>query len=373
MQRPRLSHAAHDSRAKAQVRVSPRALSEGLYSRLFETCDLYPIQVPDPAHVDFVPMTYESYHRSTFLDRRIRPAKPLVLRADIERLEATRPAEPPARICFIFHNAYCRSTLLANALAQRPHSLVLREPVSLLQVAQGSVPETRLPLLLSLLGRRNQADDTVFVKASSACNVIAPAMLAVASSARALFVYSGLRPFILAVLRDPTRAQTMRNTMASGSHGPADAAKLGAWWPEHDQINPTLMQDDAQLAAWVWIGRLRALGRLDQCVGPNRIAAIDGNSIAEAPLDALRFVSDTLGAPIEPSVIAEIANSSVWQQDAKAPSQSYDPSVRATELNALACRHETSLNHALDWARSVMNAVPDETMATPRRYCGLPN
>lgn len=373
MQRPRLSHATQESRAKAQVRVSPRALSEDLYSRLFENSDLYPIQVPDPAHIDFVPMTYESYHRSTFLDRRIRPAKPLVLRADIDRLEAARPEGPPAGIGFIFHNAYCRSTLLANALAERPNSLVLREPVSLLQLAQGAVPMTRLPLLLSLLSRRNQAADTVFVKASSACNVIAPAIMAAAPSARALFIYSALRPFILAVLRDPSRAQTMRNTLTSNEPDTDQAAKLGAWWPEPDLAGAPPMQDDAQLAAWVWIGRLRALGRLEQSVGPGRIAAIDGNSIAEAPGQALQHVCDALGAPIEPSVVANIADSSIWQQDAKAPARSYDPGVRATELDALARRHEASLRHALDWARTVMDTVTDDTMATPRRYCGLPS
>ncbi len=352
----------------ARVRPLPR----GRLATLFADATVYPIQFAGPDHIDFVPMTYESYHRSTFLDRRIQPAVPEVFRAEVQAVEAVwANAAPRDGPSLVFHSAYCCSTLLANALSQLPQTLVLKEPVTLLQVALGLVPQSRLPLVQALLSRRDSPSDRVVVKASSACNVLAADLLSAAPNARALFLYSDLRSFLLAVLKDPNRAARMRETLASTDPGVRNFAKLGGWWPEDETPPGPTVLDDARLAAWVWIGRLRAFARMQHIAGPGRVSALDGARVASTPGEALAAATTTLGLAAEPRVLEAILSGDLWQRHAKSPGFAFDRKARDRELADLGTTHRAVVADALDFARTLIARGRDATFAAPRALSGL--
>lgn len=353
------------SAAVRRVSVQVQALPPGQAQQLFADSRLYPIRFPDAEHLDFVPMSYASYHRSTFLDRRIQPAAPEVYRAALRDL-AAHPL-PADDIHYIFHSAYCCSTLLASALSELPGMLVLKEPVTLLQLANGMVPRRQLPLVRALLARRNDPAHWVVVKASSSCSVLGAELLEQAPSARALFLYSDLRSFLLAVVKDPSRAGRMRETLARS--GTCEA--LGAWWPDGAPVADVAALDDASLAAWVWIGRLRAFARMQRQAGPQRVAALDGTRVADAPADALDATLAALALPAAPADRARVLAGDVWRRHAKAPSMAYDRDMRERELGELAAVHRPAIALAEDYAHRLLDNGRDPTFEAPRELAGL--
>jgi hypothetical protein len=355
--RPAPGAAAH------RVTVQARPLSPQRTARLFDDARLYPLRFATNDDIDFVPMTYDSYRQSTFLDRRIRPAAAEVHRAALTDVEAARDAAAaPREIGLIFHSAYCCSTLLASALAHLPRMLVLKEPVTLLQVAVGAVPPARLPLVGALLARRNDATDRVVVKASSNCSVIGTDVLLQAPGSRALFLYSGLEDFVLAVLKDPNRAGRMREILAN----PEAYEALGVWWPASEATPDIPALDDARLAAWVWIGRLRAFARMRKVAGMERIVALDGTRIASAPADALGPAMAALGIAAEPGDIDQVLGGDLWQRHAKTPAVAFDQGARERELAELAANHRPAVTSALDFAYRLLDEGRDPTFEAPR-------
>jgi hypothetical protein len=352
--------------ATRRVTVQARPLSPERTARLFDDARLYPLRFALPDGIDFVPMTYDSYRQSTFLDRRIRPAAAEVHRAPLTQVEAAQAAAaPPGEVGLIFHSAYCCSTLLASAIAHLPRMLVLKEPVTLLQIAVGAAPRTRLPLVRALLARRNDASDRVVIKASSNCSVIGAELLLQAPGSRALFLYSGLEDFVLAVLKDPNRGARLRETLAS----PEAHEALGIWWPASEATPDIPTLDDARLAAWAWIGRLRAFARMRQVAGSDRVLLLDGTRVAAAPAQALPQALQALGIAAEPGDIDQMLGSDLWQRHAKTPSMVFDQRAREQDLAKLAAIHRPAVSSALDFARGLLDAGRDPTFEAPRTLC----
>lgn len=359
---------ANPAAGKTQVKVQVRPLPDAAAARLFDDARLYPIQFAGADRIDLVPMTYETYHRSTFLDRRIQPAMPEVYRASVRAVEAAHAAvktQPAPH--FIFHSAFCCSSLLASALSRLPGTLVLKEPVTLLQVALGATPPSRLALVRDLLARRNQADDQVVIKASSACNVVAADLMAGAPAARAVFLYSSLRSFILAVVKDPGRPSRMRETLGAARPLQADFARIGMWWPDEESAPDIMALDDASLAALVWIGRMRAGARLQQTAGPERVTLLDGGQVAAQPETALTDAVAGLNLSAAATEIDRIVASDLWSRHAKSPALAYDETARKQELAEIAANHRTAVDAALIFAERLMETGTDATFTLARK------
>lgn len=351
-----------------QVKVQVRPLPDAVAARLFDDAKLYPIQFAGADQIDFVPMTYESYHRSTFLDRRIQPAVPEVYRASVQAVEAAhRAAKTHPVPHFVFHSAFCCSSLLASALSRLSGTLVLKEPVTLLQIALGATPPSRLALARDLLARRNRPDDQVLIKTSSACNVIATDLMAGAPASRAVFLYSSLHSFILAVVKDPGRAARMRETLGASRPSQGNFARLGMWWPDHESALDIAALDDASLAALVWIGRMRAGARLQHSAGAGRVALLDGGQVAAAPEAALTHAVAGLGLKAEASEIAAIAASDLWTRHAKSPALAFDETARKQEQAEIAAAHRTAVDVASTFAGQLMDAGRDATFGLARK------
>src|SRR5690349_12255151 len=73
--------------------------------------------------------------RAPFLDRRLEVDWNGALRVDAAAVAAPDVA-PPA---FVFHTAFCCSTLLARALDAPPRVVALKEPLALMSLSQASL------------------------------------------------------------------------------------------------------------------------------------------------------------------------------------------------------------------------------------------
>ena len=106
----------------------------------------------------------------------------------------------PQNVHFIFHTAFCRSTLLVRALNIPGHSIGLSEPPIIADLAAGG--EAARPViapLLGLLARPRQASEAVFVKPTNHANRLIPQLLDAAPNARAILMTNPVEPFLRSV------------------------------------------------------------------------------------------------------------------------------------------------------------------------------
>jgi hypothetical protein len=84
---------------------------------------------------EFVAMNRRSYELSSFMDERLVRASSKRELVRWSKLSAEVPIKSRPRLCFMFHSAYCCSTLFAKCVDWAGKILSYREPQILLEIA----------------------------------------------------------------------------------------------------------------------------------------------------------------------------------------------------------------------------------------------
>lgn len=117
-----------------------------------------------------------------------------------DEVKAMRPRSGPLH--FVFHTAFCRSTLLIRALDSPGLAAGLSEPgvFNSLRNAGEAAAEMIKPVL-DLLSRSHAPGEPVFVKPTNHANMLIPALLAARPDARAVLMTNALPAFLASVAR----------------------------------------------------------------------------------------------------------------------------------------------------------------------------
>lgn len=159
---------------------------------------------PDRDLYHLIPATREELRAATFLtDEQLVGAKSPVATARAATLAAATGLAP---VHFVFHSAFCCSTLLARALDAPGVALTLREPVMLNDLIgwkrRGGLPARvaeGLDHALRLLVQPAAPGEAVVIKPSNLVNPLAAAALALRPEARAILLYAPLRTFLVSI------------------------------------------------------------------------------------------------------------------------------------------------------------------------------
>ncbi len=126
----------------------------------------------------------------------------------IARPEALAEAAAPAPIHFLFHSAFCCSTLLTKAFDIAGTASALSEPAILQDLVgwrhRGGAPAKVGEVLdgsLRLLARPFENGEAVVIKPSNVVNGLAQAMLTIRPQAGAVLMYAPLRAFLASIAR----------------------------------------------------------------------------------------------------------------------------------------------------------------------------
>jgi hypothetical protein len=321
----------------------------------FTRPDIFPLEFGQ-GHIQFVPMTRESYGRSLFTDRgRIVPAATHGWQVPTGQVlaEFERRGIPQPRLFFIFHIAHCGSTLLARAIDVPGRTLVIREPFALRQLAVDAVaanvasdPVTRercLHLATALLGRRYAEDQPVIVKANVPVNFILEPLMALHPESRGILLYADLDDYLLSVLKTPIHRRWVMNV----SSQLADAIRAT---PGLEDTNLTAL-DAPQTAACLWIAQLNRFHRaIAEC---DRLKSLNCRDLFGRPAETLREAMKLAGAPVTPSEAQAIAEGDLFRRHAKDPRRKFDRSARARQMARLAEEMAPELEAARSWAASM--------------------
>ena len=267
----------------------------------------------------------------------------------IKREEALSAQPPQAPVHFIFHSAFCCSTLLARALDVPGAAMGLKEPVILNDIVgwrqRGGDPRRigqALDSVLRLLARPFAQDEAVVVKPSNLCNGLAEAMMALRPDARALLLYAPLPLFLGSVAKKGMwgRLWVRELLVKQLKDGFVD---LG--FSDEDYLGLT----DLQAAAVGWLAQQALFMRMTVRLGAMRVATLDSEILLSAPAETMARLSTHFGLTLDGDRVAAIVAGPAFTRHSKFDG-AFDAQARENEQQNAADIHSDEIQKVSAWA-----------------------
>jgi hypothetical protein len=262
------------------------------------------------------------------------------------------------RCHFIFHSAFCCSTLVARALDIPGSAMGLKEPSILADMAEAALvarspasQRERIARVLALLSRPFGAGEAVVLKPSNVANPIAAEMLAARPEAKALLMVSPLRRFLSSVA-------------AKGLWGRIWARRVHASLARLPQIDPgydereSRLHTDLQVAALLWLHHQAQFARLVQAF-PGRVRTLESDTLLASRSAAMAAIGASFGLVLDAAQVAAIVDGPVFSDDSKRLGKAFDP-ARAARQRDEAGVYGEEVEMVAGWAEAVAKhlAVP---------------
>jgi len=306
----------------------------------------------DPGHdaVHMLPVPRAEHRKAIFLTDEYLPKglEPLVLR----RTDAVRAGPPGAPLHFLFHSAYCCSTLLARAFDRPGWAMGLKEPVILNDIIGwrrrgGKGPDMASVLndTLTLLSRPFAPGEAVIVKPSTAVNGLAPAMMALRPDARAILLYAPLPTYLASIAKKGLDGRLWVRTLLTGM---LDDGLIDLGFSTRDHLG----QSDLQVAAVGWLAHQKLFAQIVERFGAARVRTLDSVTLMADPHAALSAMATLFGLPPDAAVIDAIAKGPAFATHSKSGT-AFDAGNRAAEHRDAAAIHGDEIEKVARWAEAV--------------------
>ena len=256
--------------------------------------------------------------------------------------------DTPAPLHFLFHSAYCASTMLAHALDQPGIATSLSEPVLLNDMVgwrrRGADPRGHGRVMndaLALLGRGFAPGEAAILKPSNIFNPLARGALMLRPHARAILLYAPLRTFLLSVARKGMWCRLWCRELLEGYL--ADGF-VGLGFEARDYFR----QSDLQVAAVGWLAQQQAFAALLDWA-PDRIASLDSEILTRDPVAAVGAAMDHLALAGDRDAIAAHP---ALRRNSKSGA-AFAEGERQRDLAAAEKAHGEEISQVVGWAEAV--------------------
>jgi hypothetical protein len=289
--------------------------------------------------------------REAFLDQRMEGAISDVQDCPVDDLVAQCPDTSEQLPTFVFHSAFCCSTLLARALDVPGQCLALKEPDILMGLANAirlqkdsSANASLARTIVALLSRRFDESEPILIKPTNAANNLLPGVLDL--GARTLILYSDLRSFLVSVIKKGEACKAFMRTQYN-IFSLDDGGLAGI--PPRQAMTFT----DLQVAALVWRHQLEWFERELAGRSADSIASLDFRILVDGPAATLEAVSRHLGLSHDRPLLDEIAAGPVFTRNSKFSDQAYDTGQRNRDEVSIAEQHVEALEQVEEWAKTL--------------------
>lgn len=272
-----------------------------------------------PHRIDVAARTVEFIHvpraqlaNQGFLADRDPPAQQRAM-VSWDAVLAMQPAA--GRLHFIFHTAFCRSTLLVRALDAPGIVVGLNEPGIIASIVNSG--EAAAPLiapLLALLARPHSYGEAVVVKPTDHANMLMPALLRHRPDARAVLMTNDLPVFLNSVVRRGMmgRRWARQLFLEMQSYAGMDFGMDG---------RETFSMTDLQAGGLAWFLAqrwlaLHAAGQIKGVAG-ERCRVLDGDTFNAERAKTISAVLTHLDIATPPDCAHNLANGAVFEQHSK--------------------------------------------------------
>lgn len=213
----------------------------------------------------------------------------------IRREEAAELLPDQAPIHFIFHSAFCASTMLVRALDVPRSAMGIAEPVILNDMAgwrkRGADVRFHGAVMNDVLGQLSRpwgAGEAVVVKPSNIFNGLAMGALALRPEAKALVLHAPIEEFLLSVARKGMWCRLWARELLEILlvEGMVD---LGF------EPRDYLRQTDLQVAGVGWLAQHMQFHRIARQFGEDRVATLDSETLSQDPAASVAKVAAHFG------------------------------------------------------------------------------
>lgn len=292
----------------------------------------------------------EQHRAATFLTDDHLP--PVDAPAIIRRSDAMAAAGGRAPIHFIFHSAFCCSTLLARAFDLEGRSMGLKEPTILNDLAgcadRGMSPTElaeRLDDALTLLARPFGPGEALVVKPSNVVNGMAPAILGMRPEARALLLYAPLRDYLNSIARkEMTGRLWVRDLLVRLLRFRLIDLGFGA----EDYLRHT----DLQTAAVGWLAQHALFARMIERFGAARVRSLSSEEVTAKPREVTAALGELFGLPLAPGELDAIVSGPAFTRHSKSEA-AFGGDARRAEQRDAAAVHGDEIEKVAIWAEAV--------------------
>lgn len=261
-------------------------------------------------------------------------------------------------IHYIFHTAFCCSTLMVKALDIPGRSLGLKEPDILINLANrlaradDAGNRQRLQLVLHLLARPFEPGETVVVKPTNFANRLILPALSLNPQARAVLLYSDL-------------GTLLRSLVKRGMWGRIWGRKLfrsaGAWTSLDFGYDAGEMFEltDLQVAGLAWLMQIHHFNEAVRTLG-DRVMTVDSADFTADPAATLGQVSRLFGIDLDKPELDAIAEGPVFSRHSKFSQLDYSVGAREADHEAAVAAHGEEIDMVVKWVGAVAG------------HCGVP-
>lgn len=270
-------------------------------------------------------------------------------------LAGASPASAPAH--FIFHSAYCCSTMLARAFDIEGVSMGLKEPVVLNDMigwrrrgANSAKQQQVMEQSLILLSRPFGEDRAVIIKPSNICNPLAVEMMRIRPEAKALLLYAPIEGFLKSIAKKEMWGRIWVRDVLIGTL--KDGYAVGGF--SHDEL---LQLTDLQVAAIGWLSQHALFAKIIEKIGTDRVRTLDSNTFLAQPPETIAALSDLYGlgmnGPQIEAVIQGPAFTSHSKLDQAKRGEIFDAKTREREQQKVAEIHGAEIEMVATWTKAV--------------------
>ena len=297
----------------------------------------------DAFHFRHVP---RSVHRAvTFLTDDYLPAGETVV---IGRREAIAAAPPAGPVHFIFHSAFCLSTVLTRAFDLPGVAMGLKEPVLLNDLSgwrqRGGKGRDIAEVLdngMALLARPFGPGEATVIKPSNVATAFYVAMLAMRPGAKALLLHAPLETYLQSVAKKGMDGRLWARDLLVKllRDGLVD---LG--FKQEDYVGLT----DLQAAAVGWLAQHQLFAALTVRF-PGRVRSLDSETLLARPAATMAALADLFGLEFD---AAGVAAGPAFSSHSKTGA-AFGAAARAAEYDAAAAAHGDEIAKVAVWAAAV--------------------
>ncbi len=258
---------------------------------------------------------------------------------------------PEAPLHFIFHTAFCGSTLMLKALDIPGRSHGLKEPDVLINLANRLIRNDdasnreRLRLVLRLLARPFALGERTVVKPSNIANRLAIPALEARGDSRAVLLYSDVRSLLRSILKRGMWGRIWGRTLFQSA----------VRWTSLDfgySNDETFILTDLQALGLAWVMQLHHFREICERMG-DRVMLIDSADFLSRPADTLLRIGRLFDLGLDERTIDAIVTGPTFARHSKFSALDYGNDQRAADQSAAESAHHEEVEMVVKWVEAV--------------------
>lgn len=257
-----------------------------------------------------------------------------------------------APLHFVFHSAYCCSTLLARAFDLPGTSMGLKEPQILNDLqgwrVRGAKPQEVAVAMdgsLAALARPFEEGEATIVKPSNLVNGLAGLMLHLRPDAKAIFLYAPLKEFLGSIARKGMWGRHwVRDLMVKQLR--EGLINLGLEGEDYLRLT------DLQAAAVGWLAQHALFLQVVEKFGPDRVRTLSSADLMASPADAMGALVRHFGMTLSDAQMTGLLEGPVFQKHSKGD-EAFDAEARDAERRRGELLFADEIEKVHTWAEAV--------------------